>query len=143
MTLGYADVFMQEIRESPADDLPRLIYADWLEDQGDAVRAEFIRLQIRIARAADDDPELPRLWSRERELLHHRGTVWRAPLSPWLRGWVKFRRGFLDEFEQIGKDPLRGLAAELDAFVGAVKVEQADPCELRSDHDVRRIAGEP
>jgi uncharacterized protein (TIGR02996 family) len=34
---------------APADDAPRLVYADWLEEQGDGDRAEFIRLQIRIA----------------------------------------------------------------------------------------------
>lgn len=34
---------MSAILADPADDTPRLIYADWLEEQGDADRAEFIR----------------------------------------------------------------------------------------------------
>ncbi len=35
----------------PADDLPRLIYADWLEEAGFAERAEQIRLQLALAEA--------------------------------------------------------------------------------------------
>src|SRR5262245_61645453 len=36
----------------PDEDTPRLVYADWLDENGDAAdrrRAEFIRLQIRLA----------------------------------------------------------------------------------------------
>ena len=34
----------------PDDDVPRLIYADWLDEQGDATRAEFIRVQVELFR---------------------------------------------------------------------------------------------
>jgi uncharacterized protein (TIGR02996 family) len=34
----------------PAEDTPRLAYADWLQEQGDDERAEFIRVQIELAR---------------------------------------------------------------------------------------------
>lgn len=37
------------VRAAPDDDLPRLVYADWLDERGRGVRAEFIRLQCRIA----------------------------------------------------------------------------------------------
>jgi uncharacterized protein (TIGR02996 family) len=97
--MSYEEVFLQEIRESPADDLPRLIYADWLEDHGRPERADFIRVQIRLARALDDDPDLPQLRRTESLLLHRHGADWRRPLPPWMRGWVKFRRGFLDEID--------------------------------------------
>lgn len=36
------------IAASPADALPRLVYADWLEERGDS-RAEFLRLQQQLA----------------------------------------------------------------------------------------------
>ena len=32
------------IAASPDDDLPRLVYADWLDENGRPLRAEFIRL---------------------------------------------------------------------------------------------------
>lgn len=42
--------FLSAIRAAPDDDAPRLIYADWLEDHGEAARAEFIRVQCELAR---------------------------------------------------------------------------------------------
>ena len=43
------DGFLRAITAAPADDLPRLIYADWLDEHGESERAEFIRLQIQLA----------------------------------------------------------------------------------------------
>lgn len=40
------------IRACPDDDAPRLIYADWLQENGDEPRAEFIRAQIAVARGS-------------------------------------------------------------------------------------------
>jgi uncharacterized protein (TIGR02996 family) len=36
---------------APEDDLPRLVYADWLEEHGEEERARFIRLQCDLAEA--------------------------------------------------------------------------------------------
>lgn len=41
--------FLQAIIANPADDAPRLIYADWLEEHGNSNRAEFIRIQCELA----------------------------------------------------------------------------------------------
>ncbi len=37
------------IADSPDEDAPRLVYADWLDDHGEPERAEFIRVQCRLA----------------------------------------------------------------------------------------------
>jgi uncharacterized protein (TIGR02996 family) len=53
------------IREHPEDDVPRLAYADWLEEQGgesNTDRAEYIRLEMQLAR---DFPEMR--WSPEKQ----------------------------------------------------------------------------
>ena len=42
---------LDAVLENPDDDLPRLVYADFLEEHGDATRAEFIRAQIAISTA--------------------------------------------------------------------------------------------
>lgn len=42
--------FLAAICATPEDDGPRLIYSDWLEERGDAERAEFIRVQCKLAR---------------------------------------------------------------------------------------------
>lgn len=39
-------VWMQRIRATPDDDLPRLIFADWLEEKGDTIYCHFIRQSI-------------------------------------------------------------------------------------------------
>src|SRR5439155_15143566 len=49
------------IREDPEDDAARLVYADWLEEQGQADRAELIRVKVRARRADGDE------WQQLRE----------------------------------------------------------------------------
>jgi uncharacterized protein (TIGR02996 family) len=74
-----ANVFLQAIREAPDDDTPRLVYADWLDDQGDAdgaARAELIRLQCRLAGLSADDPARAALAAREKEVLDTHGPEW-------------------------------------------------------------------
>lgn len=70
---------------APDDDGPRLVYADWLEENGDPERAEFIRVQIEIARrnglaAVQPSTAEYHLIARERILLHRCGDAWLAPL---------------------------------------------------------------
>lgn len=60
--------FLQSIIESPDDDGPRLIYADWLDEHGDSDRAEFIRVQCAVARIPAGDSRLRKLRTRERAL---------------------------------------------------------------------------
>jgi uncharacterized protein (TIGR02996 family) len=88
------EAFLQAILVNPDDDLPRLVYADWLLDQGDP-RGEFIHLQCRLARMEEDDPLRPQLETREQELLDHHQDAWLGSLRPLLNCW-SFRRGFLD-----------------------------------------------
>jgi uncharacterized protein (TIGR02996 family) len=40
---------LRHIEAYPDDDLPRLVYADWLDEQGRHTRAEFIRVQCELA----------------------------------------------------------------------------------------------
>jgi uncharacterized protein (TIGR02996 family) len=46
---------LSAICEQPEDDTPRLVYADWLEDQGDGLQAAYIRSQIELARVPEHD----------------------------------------------------------------------------------------
>jgi uncharacterized protein (TIGR02996 family) len=50
------EAFLRDICEHPEDDAPRLVYADWLEEHGNPERAEFIRVQCRLAALPEDDP---------------------------------------------------------------------------------------
>ena len=78
----------------PDDDAPRLVLADWLEENGFTERAEFIRVQIELARMEGDDPRRPAFARRECAL---RGAQWsklREEVSRWLPD-VDCQRGFL------------------------------------------------
>src|SRR4051794_37619161 len=51
---------LRGVAEEPDEDAPRLVYADWLEDRGEADAGNFIRAQVHLARAVwedDTDPE--------------------------------------------------------------------------------------
>ena len=116
------EVFLQRITQNPDDDAPRLVYADWLEERGDADRAEFIRLQCALARAAPDTPASTRLQRRQQRLLREHEAAWRGGL-PKLRGvrWGKFWRGFV-----AGATVTRGpaLAAAAPALFAAAPVQR-------------------
>jgi uncharacterized protein (TIGR02996 family) len=89
------EALLAAILDSPDDDLPRLIYADWLEESGRPFRAEFIRLQLDLARLPGDDRRRPELEQRERALLRKHERAWLGPLRAWLGGW-QFRRGLVE-----------------------------------------------
>src|SRR5215212_7800179 len=43
--------FLAAINANLDDDTPRLVFADWLQENGDEPRAEFIRIQCELWRA--------------------------------------------------------------------------------------------
>ena len=73
------DAFMRAIRAAPDDDAPRLVYADWLEENGDPMRAEFIRVQCTRARLPADDPAAEELNARSYALLVDNWEAWVGP----------------------------------------------------------------
>jgi uncharacterized protein (TIGR02996 family) len=88
---------LRAICDDPDDDTARLVYADWLDEHDDPTRAEFVRLQCRLAErtqretvpGADPDQQ------REFQLRTQMGERWLAEL-PAVRGirWNGFWRGF-------------------------------------------------
>jgi uncharacterized protein (TIGR02996 family) len=104
------EAFLADICEHPDDDAPRLIYADWLEEHGQSERAEFIRVQLELARLSEDAPHWPRLKSREAALREEYEAAWTEPLSDLIptsdtpfSPRYEFRRGFI-EFLQLEGD---------------------------------------
>jgi uncharacterized protein (TIGR02996 family) len=94
--MTHDEAFLQAILESPDDDTPRLVYADWLDEHGDSARAEFIRVQCAIDQLSFEDPSLPDLFGRESRLLGKHTDEWLGELRQSLVRWT-FYRGFLDE----------------------------------------------
>jgi len=120
-----AEAFLQRIRAHPDDDAPRLIYADWLEEQGmvgnpewGPERARFIRVQIALARLlVEIEPEEPNISASDRveresarrkleaklredarDLEDAYREDWTIPFRKGgLADGVVFRRGFVEE----------------------------------------------
>ena len=44
------DALLEAVFSNPADDAPRLVYADWLDEHGEPAQAAFIRAQVELAR---------------------------------------------------------------------------------------------
>lgn len=51
------------IAANPDDDLPRLVYADWLDENGQPERAEFIRVSCREAELKRENPHPTKEWA--------------------------------------------------------------------------------
>jgi uncharacterized protein (TIGR02996 family) len=71
------DALLRAVIENPADDAPRLVYADWCEEHGDPDRAEFIRVQIGAGRGQISGVEAS---CRGAELLNRHWVEWFGPL---------------------------------------------------------------
>ncbi|MCE9531217.1 MAG: TIGR02996 domain-containing protein [Planctomycetes bacterium] len=85
---------MRTIRGSPHDDTPRLVFADWLEENGRAERAEYIRLQCVRESFDESDPRRRTFLVRERQIWRVHAADWRSELPPSLKRFP-FRRGFV------------------------------------------------
>lgn len=85
----------------PAVDGHRLVYADWLQANGDP-RGEFIMLQFKRADGTADADDL----ARERELLHSHEQTWLGRLATSLApGSAVFHKGFLAAAKAVKHDP--------------------------------------
>ncbi|MCI0703951.1 MAG: TIGR02996 domain-containing protein [Planctomycetia bacterium] len=104
------DALLAAILAQPDEDVPRLAYADWLDEVGDEqsrIRAEFIRVQIEMARippreVMPDRTRMLELMPRARVILTTHGESWLAPLRQpggplnSYQAHGEFRRGFVE-----------------------------------------------
>lgn len=122
------DGFLDSIAAAPDDDAPRLVFADWLEDEGDPTYAEFIRVQCELARFYEADRRFIESWAsnvaashveddwrqregaserlalqrREAELFDVLSRRWQRQLQDGVPEglWLRnFQRGFIDTVE--------------------------------------------
>ncbi len=99
------EALFQAILDEPDADMPRLMFADWLDEQGtvaDRLRAEFIRVQVELPHTPVTTPRYLELLAREQWMLTAYAEQWLAPLrgpgEPLQRGFTQgqFRRGFVE-----------------------------------------------
>ncbi len=161
--------FMAEILAHPEDDAPRLAFADWLDENGQPERAEFVRVQVRLAGmrwTSQGTGELSwrdladALRRREREILNANGFNWTKGLigTPWavsahenglvllefgkpnVMGGAYFRRGFVEALTCPAADFL----AHADALTAAAPIREVrlttwPVVEVRHEAENRRV----
>lgn len=111
---------LQRCREAPADDMPRLVLADWLDENEESDRATFVRVQIALSHPTADAVQQREWKSLEQSLLRAHADEWFGDLQPILNGlrysnesavipnpvvWdgiMKFLRGFI-HFEMFSQ----------------------------------------
>ena len=141
--------FLQAILDEPRDDAARLVYADWLEDRGDA-RGELIRVQCRLAAWEPDLERRTELQRREAELLAAHADSWLGPLGADCTHF-EFQRGLarltlpaqrflrrrsakrtLDLFQRVGVESVRFLVTGISssALAGAGSLEAITDLDL-------------
>ena len=124
------EAFIAAIVASPADDTPRLVFADWLEENGRPDRAELIRLQCRLEpdRERFDDAAVNELHRQVVQLLRSSwpghvsfrdqedrwfaaasGLPWDSPnlTTEWRRGFVETVGLHAGNFVRYGRDVRR------------------------------------
>lgn len=72
--------FTRAVLARPDDDLPRLIFADWLDERGESERAEFIRVQVELARLK---PTVPEDFTATDEAMAAQERCWRLEFQQW------------------------------------------------------------
>jgi uncharacterized protein (TIGR02996 family) len=108
------DALLDDVRQNPDDDVPRLVYADWIEEHGELERADFIRRQCRLARCAVQDPERVILTARLNELVGRHGWDWTE--GAFLR-WLQ---------HPPARCPLREPHGVCEVFAEAVRLRQEE-----------------
>jgi uncharacterized protein (TIGR02996 family) len=133
-----ADALLAAVLADPDADLPRLVYADWLDEHGEPERAEFIRVQIELARTPPRDvgpwnTRLVDLRARQQTLWAVHGEKWLAPLrapgAP-LDGLTASHGAFRRGFVEVVWMPTRRFLREADRLFRLVPVRELRVTEV-------------
>ncbi len=87
---------VQDIRENPDDDTPRLVFADWLEENDRLGCAELIRASCALAGMERGTDDWLRVRRRENALIEAHKEEWVGPMRAHWSFW-EMERGFVEE----------------------------------------------
>ena len=134
--------FLAAIRAEPRDNLPRLAFADWLDEHGQPERAEVIRVQCEVARLEArirfgfGHPDWPAAWRAlaDRQSRLFLDATWAPEFGPVLIApWP----GYHDTDPVAAAVFVRGFAAAVTC-PAEVWLEHGDAIAAR--HPVERVA---
>src|SRR5262245_18930254 len=96
------DALWRAVLDNPDDDTPRLIYADWLDENAQPDRAAFIRAQVEAVRAEPFGPKARAAEKLADELLRKNRPEWTRGVRDLVDEY-RFERGFV-EHVTVGSD---------------------------------------
>lgn len=135
---------LQGILANPDEDTYRLVYADWLEENGQSLRGEFIRVQCALARIAGDDPARFGLAQREHELLSKHGSALEIDLPAVVRDHFQcdMHRGFIEEVRTTATYFLKGAGGLLRRTpLRVAELRYVDAAQLAAFSGLARLSG--
>ena len=119
------DAFLETIFAHPDDDTPRLVFADWLEEQGNP-RGTFIRLQCERAKMTQYDPGWKEQLAKEAALFRQFEAEWSKQVLRYVDG-VQYCRGFIEHVRVSATKLLKnGDRLFRAAPVCSIRLENAD-----------------
>jgi uncharacterized protein (TIGR02996 family) len=137
--------FISAILADLADDTPRLVFADWLQENGEDERAEFIRCQIEAAKLPKAERAHSKPGVRALALEAVYGPAWRAAVG-FRADLGRYERGFLTGIgSSLGRftDTVRRfLVVEPLAFTLHFRVLDNDSPDVTLE-GVERLAADP
>jgi uncharacterized protein (TIGR02996 family) len=127
---------MQGIIDHPDEDVPRLVFADWLEEHGEPDLARYVRLLCESDRLPREDARWAGVQDELGQLERSVGKAWAAE---WRQGLAEDARASLNVVEMTVR---RGLYTE--AVLDASAVQKIDPFRRAWEHllthaPIRRI----
>jgi uncharacterized protein (TIGR02996 family) len=136
------DAFLRAICEAPDDDTPRLVFADWLDEHGEAKRAEFIRVSCELEQAEEFGPRWRALRDRSQRLLDPNRAKWSNELADRKLLNIEFRRGFVNEVTIYSKRFIAD-AAKLMALAPIQRLKLADLNAARGNVPLADVLARP
>lgn len=134
--------FLRAIAANPADDLPRLIFADFLEESGEPdsiARAHFIRAQMALVELQPHTPEFRETKALQNRLfeMYSEDWIWDLPEPrhgdgnpAWRRGFIEFLRlsweDFVRDTELFETVPITRVQAFRAGYNHGIRVVELD-----------------
>jgi uncharacterized protein (TIGR02996 family) len=135
------DALRRAVLDAPADDAPRLVYADWLDEHGQPDRAEFIRIQCAMDRIPPKTARWRPLHERAAGLERDWRAEWAAPALEKVL-YAEFRRGFVHRVRLTAEQFLASANELLDLEPVAVWEFTSGDFFARGP-SLSRVAGDP
>lgn len=109
--MSVGEILFRQVLADPADREVRLVYADWLLEQGDQ-QGEFIQLQVQAEKLHQYDPARKKLETKARKLLKEHGGPGTLPDGvknfDYRAGFVEWVELSIRQFLKIGEELFAG-----------------------------------